>query len=74
MSTLLGVMVSLANLADHTSIRGLQVGVYNTANDVAGFQIGLINTAQTLHGLQIGLLNSCRNGLFSVAPILNVGF
>lgn len=73
-ATLFGAQVALANLAGHTSIRGIQAGVYNEAYDVAGLQVGVINSAQNLHGLQIGLLNSCRNGLFSVAPILNVGF
>ena len=73
-SHLYGVQVAAVNLANHTNIRGVQVGLWNEANDVAGFQIGVINTAQNLHGFQIGLLNTCRNGLFSVAPILNVGF
>jgi hypothetical protein len=33
-----------------------------------------VNIADSLHGIQIGLINFHRQGLFSVAPILNVGF
>jgi hypothetical protein len=69
-----GVQVALLNLCPYTNIRGLQAGLYNKAHDVVGFQIGVINDADSLHGLQIGLINFHRQGLFSVAPILNVGF
>jgi hypothetical protein len=73
-SVVVGVQAGLANLAMYTNIRGVQVGVYNRAHDVVGFQIGLVNIADSLHGIQIGLINFHRQGLFSVAPILNVGF
>lgn len=69
-----GVQLALLNLGPYTNIRGLQVGLYNKAHDVVGFQIGVINDADSLHGIQIGLINFHRQGLFSVAPILNVGF
>ncbi len=73
-STVGGLMLAAVNYGPFTNIRGFQVGLYNKAHDVAGFQIGIINDCETLHGLQIGLLNFHRKGLFSVAPILNVGF
>jgi hypothetical protein len=73
-STVGGLQVALFNIGPYTNIRGFQVGVYNRAHDVAGFQIGLVNETDFLHGIQIGLVNIYHQGLFSVAPILNVGF
>lgn len=73
-SVVAGLQVALLNLGPYTNIRGVQVGLYNKAHDVAGFQIGIINDADSLHGIQIGLINFHRRGLFSVAPILNIGF
>lgn len=67
-------LAALANLADHTTIWGAQVALYNKAYAVYGFQIGLVNVVENLHGLQIGLVNFNHTGLFSVSPILNVGF
>lgn len=69
-----GLQLALVNLADHTTIYGVQAGVYNEALTVRGFQIGLINKTENLTGIQIGLLNYYSKGLFSVAPVLNVGF
>ncbi len=73
-SRVVGLQIAAVNLANYTDIRGIQAGIYNTARDVVGFQIGLVNQCDTLHGLQIGLINFHTRGLFSVAPILNVGF
>ncbi|MBX3021387.1 MAG: hypothetical protein KF799_06875 [Bdellovibrionales bacterium] len=73
-SSVVGVQLALANLSDHTTIYGLQVGVYNRALAVYGFQVGLINDATNLHGVQIGLLNYNRTGTLLVSPIINVGF
>ena len=73
-SFILGIGAAVVNYTPFTKIVGAQVGAYNTAGTVYGFQIGVINTAQDLHGIQIGLLNFNVKGLFSVAPILNVGF
>lgn len=73
-SSVTGLQLALVNLADHTSIYGFQVGIYNRALSVYGFQIGLVNVTQNLHGLQIGLLNFHQKGLFVVSPFLNFGF
>ncbi len=73
-SSVNGVQLSLANISDHTHIRGVQIGLYNTARTVYGFQIGLINMTENLYGLQIGLMNFHHSGIFPVAPFLNVGF
>ena len=69
-----GLQVAAANLSPHTDIYGLQVGVYNKAQNVYGLQIGLVNDTENLHGLQIGLLNFNHTGFFAVSPIINIGF
>jgi hypothetical protein len=73
-STVGGLQIALLNLGPFTNIRGVQVGLYNRAHDVAGIQIGIVNETDFLHGIQIGLVNFYHQGTFSVAPILNVGF
>lgn len=73
-SSIKGLQLSIANLSDHSTIYGLQAGVYNKAREVYGFQIGLVNFAEKLHGIQIGLLNFHKQGTFVVSPILNAGF
>lgn len=70
-----GVQAALiANWSPHTNIYGAQIGLINKAQAVYGFQIGLVNFAESLHGVQIGLANFNHKGLFSVSPILNIGF
>ena len=64
----------LGNYSPFIKVIGAQIGVYNRANEVYGFQIGLVNVAESLHGIQIGLINFNHKGLFSVAPLINVGF
>jgi hypothetical protein len=73
-SSVNGIMIALINKADHTVIRGAQIGLYNKAQSVYGLQIGVVNVCDNLHGLQIGLANFHTKGLFVVSPILNVGF
>lgn len=73
-SHVVGVQLAGANLAKNTAIYGVQAGVWNNARSVYGFQIGIVNMTTDLHGLQIGLVNFHHNGLFKVAPIINVGF
>jgi hypothetical protein len=73
-SKLIGLQLALSNLSPFTRVYGMQLGLYNKAQDVYGFQIGLVNYAGSLHGLQIGLVNFNTSGLFFVSPILNFGF
>ena len=73
-SSIIRLQLALANMSDHSTIYGLQAGVYNKAREVYGFQIGLVNFAERLHGIQIGLLNFHKQGTFVVSPILNAGF
>lgn len=74
-SSFSGLQVALGtNYSPFSTIYGAQVGIYNVANTVYGFQIGLVNITESLYGVQIGLANFNRKGLFSFAPILNIGF
>lgn len=69
-----GLQMALVNLSPHANIYGLQVGLYNKAQEVYGLQIGIVNSTANLHGIQIGLVNFNDKGIFGVSPILNVGF
>ena len=73
-SRLVGLQLALVNYSPTMRVYGVQVGLYNRAQTVNGFQFGLINDTDVLRGIQIGLLNIHRRGLFSMAPILNIGF
>jgi len=73
-SSVNGFQIAAVNKADHTVIRGAQIGIYNKAQSVYGLQIGLINICDDLHGIQIGLANFHHKGLFVVSPVLNVGW
>lgn len=73
-STLAGLQVALGNASEFTTVYGAQIGAYNSARAVYGFQIGLVNSTGSLHGIQLGLLNFNHTGLFSVAPLMNIGF
>lgn len=73
-SSVIGVQLALANLTSHTTINGIQLGLYNSARTVRGLQIGVINRTQNLTGIQIGLMNVYEKGTFKYSPILNAGF
>ena len=73
-SSVNGFQIAAVNKADHTVIRGAQIGLYNKAQSVYGLQIGIVNVCENLHGLQIGLANFHHKGLFIVSPVLNVGW
>jgi hypothetical protein len=73
-STVAGLQFAMVNMSAHTTIYGVQAGVYNKAKSVYGIQVGLINVCTDLHGLQIGLLNFHHQGVFAVSPIINFGF
>ena len=55
-------------------MRGLQVGVFNFADESEGVQIGFFNYAGKLEGLQIGVFNiAAENGL-PFMMVANAGF
>jgi hypothetical protein len=56
-------------------VNGVQVSaLYSQAKTVRGLQIGLINSAENLKGLQIGLINRVKDGPVPFLPILYPGF
>ncbi len=74
-SSLVGAQIAgVSNYSPYTDVYGFQLSMYNRGHTVTGFQIGLVNDADLLHGIQIGLLNFNRKGMFSVAPVINIGF
>jgi len=74
-STVYGIQAALlGNLAENTTVNGLQIGLYNKARTVHGLQIGLVNDTDSLTGFQIGLINFHHQGVFTMAPIINFGF
>ncbi len=70
---LAGVQVSLLH-NNALMMRGLQLGMLNTAKDVRGFQIGLINCADMTYGYQIGLINVIKGSKVPFFPIINFQF
>jgi hypothetical protein len=56
------------------TIRGVQIGIYNTAREVHGIQFGLFNFCEKMYGIQFGLLNSISRQKPAIMPIFNVGF
>lgn len=65
-------VASLYNRADEAG-GGQMAAFLNRASRVRGLQIALWNDAEDLEGLQIGLVNVVRNGWIPVFPLLNVG-
>ena len=47
-----------AGLLTYGDIRGVQMGLWNTAIDLRGLQLGLANFSDTSRGLQLGIFNS----------------
>lgn len=73
-TSVIGFQLALANWGPHTTVSGLQIGIYNKAKNIYGLQVGLINECTDLHGIQIGLVNFHTQGLFAVSPLINFGF
>jgi hypothetical protein len=56
------------------SFKGLQMGIYSSADHVNGVQFSLINSAGSMKGIQLGLLNFIKQGGFMpFFPIVNWG-
>ncbi len=73
-TSIYGVQMALLNIGMHTDIRGVQIGLINTAQSVIGLQIGLFNRATSVHGLQLGLINLNDTGPMKAFLIVNGGF
>ena len=68
-----GVQIGALNGAEAT-VRGVQAGFLNSAQDVHGLQIGAFNLASHLEGVQIGLLNFAKDAAVPCLPLLNARF
>jgi hypothetical protein len=70
----LGIQENWINISKK-DFKGIQCGIFNSANSARGWQFGLVNYAQSLHGIQIGLVNIIKTGgQFPVFPIVNWSF
>ena len=68
-----GVQFGGINLSNST-MKGLQVGFFNNAENLHGFQVGFINHARNIYGVQIGLVNIAENGILPVMIFVNGRF
>ncbi len=76
-------MLSGVNLVQHTSRRGVQVGLVNLSKSNDGFQLGLFNKTKGFRGVQVGLINVYKtspyqgnqgNGKYGVPiGLINIG-
>ena len=66
--------LALTAVADlHEDINGLQLGLYNRAEQVRGLRVGLVNLAASLTGMQLGLVNFSHHGGIPFMILLNIG-
>lgn len=67
-----GLQIGVFNSANELS--GLQIGAVNTACELSGVQIGVVNLADRARGLQIGLVNVIATDDVPFLPIVNWSF
>jgi hypothetical protein len=72
LDTVKGVQIAgFINKAE-SQVSGVQIAsLHNEAHKLRGVQIGLINSADTSQGISIGLLNIIRNGFYKVSLSAN---
>ena len=68
-----GVVIGIWNVTADC-MRGVQVGVMNSAMETHGVQIGLINYTEFMTGFQIGLVNIITKSQLPFFPIINFCF
>ena len=68
-----GLQIALWNVA-HTTLCGMQVGLYNDCDSTWGMQIGLVNRAKSLAGVQLGALNFVQSSNMAMFPIFRIGW
>jgi len=56
------------------NVKGLQIGVFNSVNELSGLQIGVVNIADRAYGMQIGVVNVITTDDVSFLPIVNWSF
>jgi len=56
------------------NVKGLQIGVFNSINELSGLQIGVVNITDRAYGMQIGVINVITTDDVPFLPILNWSF
>lgn len=54
------------------NVTGLDVGIWNDAEEMDGLEIGIVNTTYRMRGLQIGAINIARNAYGVQVGVVNV--
>lgn len=54
------------------NIKGLDVGLWNDAEEMDGLEIGIVNTTYRMRGLQIGVVNVTRNAYGVQVGVVNI--
>lgn len=72
LDTVKGVQIAAFINKGERQVNGVQIAsLHNEAHQLRGVQIGLINSADTSEGISIGLLNIIRNGFYKVSLSAN---
>ncbi|QNK63138.1 hypothetical protein H7F33_01020 [Pedobacter sp. PAMC26386] len=72
LDTVKGVQLAGFTNKAESQVNGVQIAsLHNEAHQLRGVQIGLINTADSSQGISIGLLNIIRNGFYKVSLSAN---
>ena len=54
------------------NVKGLDVGIWNDAEEMDGLEIGVVNTVYRMRGLQVGVINVARNAYGVQVGVVNV--
>lgn len=54
------------------NVKGLDVGIWNDADEMDGLEIGVVNTTYRMRGLQVGVVNVTRNAYGMQIGVVNV--
>lgn len=67
-----GVQVGLYNTANQADFLGVQAGLWNEAGAIRGCQVGLVNTAGVAQGFQVGVINRAEEMYGFQVGVINV--
>ncbi len=70
----IGALASTSAQVHGMQVASLYCGGFKKPPKVFGMQISLFNSAENLHGMQIGLINYNKNGWLPFFPLLNFGW
>jgi len=56
------------------NVKGLQIGLFNSVNELSGLQVGVVNIADRAHGFQVGVVNVITTDDVPFLPIVNWSF